>query len=100
MSRLSVAELDQYEAILNRETIDIFNYITEKDPTPPEIDGTIMTELKEYCATSPLGKASPAAYEEGEGEEQSDVGRVLSRLRLYRINTWSGSVSRCERSVH
>ena len=68
VSRLSVAELDQYEAILNRETIDIFNYITEKDPTPPEIDGTIMTELKEYCATSPLGKASPAAYEEAKAK--------------------------------
>ncbi|OQR83814.1 hypothetical protein THRCLA_23121, partial [Thraustotheca clavata] len=55
---LSNEELRQYEDILNRETIDIFNFISGKDTVPPEIDTPMMKRLQDYCKTSPLGKAS------------------------------------------
>ncbi|KDO24781.1 hypothetical protein SPRG_20818 [Saprolegnia parasitica CBS 223.65] len=55
---LTADELRQYEDILNRETIDIFNFISGKDAVPPEIDTPMMKRLQAYCKTSPLGKAS------------------------------------------
>lgn len=60
---LTVEELDQYETILNRETMDIFNYITGKEAPPPEIDNAIMVQLKKWTVSSPLGVASPVDYE-------------------------------------
>lgn len=35
MNRLTHDELEQYEALLNSETVDIFAWITEKSPVPP-----------------------------------------------------------------
>ena len=35
MNRLNHDELEQYEALLNSETVDIFAWITEKSPIPP-----------------------------------------------------------------
>jgi len=55
---LSTEELQQYEDILNEETIDIFNYISGKSPVPERLDTPMMKRLQEYCLTSPLGKAS------------------------------------------
>jgi len=52
---LSAAELDEYEEILNCETIDIYNFITGKDPVPDRVDTPTMKRLQDYCATSPLG---------------------------------------------
>ena len=37
--KLSSEELDQYEALLNQETIDIFNYVTGKENAPQVIVG-------------------------------------------------------------
>ena len=61
---LNADELDQYEAILNQETIDIFNYISGKDPVPENLKTPIMTVLQEYCLSSPLGHASPTGFEQ------------------------------------
>lgn len=48
-------EMDEYEAILNCETIDIFNFITGKDPVPPSLDTPMMMRLQQFCRDSPLG---------------------------------------------
>lgn len=61
---LSTDELQQYEDILNQETIDIFNWISNKDPIPEHLQTPIMKQLHAYCASAPLGKASPKGFEE------------------------------------
>jgi len=53
---LTVAEMDEYEAILNCETIDIFNFVTAKDVVPPSLDTPMMARLQQYCRDSPLGR--------------------------------------------
>ena len=58
---LSKDECDAYEHILNCETIDIFNFITGKDPVPPRLDTPVMKRLQDYCASAPLG-TDPDAY--------------------------------------
>ena len=58
---LTSAECDEYEDILNCETIDIFNFITGKDPVPPRLDTPVMKRLQDYCASAPLG-TDPEAY--------------------------------------
>ncbi|TYZ60170.1 hypothetical protein PybrP1_012079 [[Pythium] brassicae (nom. inval.)] len=60
---LSAEELQQYEDILNQETIDIFNYISSKDAIPAQLDTPIMKRLQEYSFGSPLGKASVEGFE-------------------------------------
>ncbi|KAH8092967.1 hypothetical protein JL720_5137 [Aureococcus anophagefferens] len=52
---LTSAECDEYEDILNCETIDIFNFITGKDPVPPRLDTAMMKRLQDYCDSTPLG---------------------------------------------
>ena len=52
---LSAAECDEYEDILNCETIDIYNFIAGKDPVPDRVNTPTMKRLQAYCATSPLG---------------------------------------------
>ena len=41
--------------------IDIFNFITGKDPVPPRLDTPVMKRLQDYCASAPLG-TDPEAY--------------------------------------
>ncbi|KAG7390258.1 hypothetical protein PHYPSEUDO_008396 [Phytophthora pseudosyringae] len=62
--RLASDELQQYEDILNEETIDIFNYISGKSPVPGRLDTPMMKRLQAYCLTSPLGKASVHGFAE------------------------------------
>ena len=47
-----MAECDAYEEILNCETIDIFNFITGKDPIPPRLDTDVLSGVQE----SPIGR--------------------------------------------
>jgi succinate dehydrogenase assembly factor 2 len=61
---LSEAEMDQYEAILNMETIDIFNVINGRQDAPPDADNPILARLREYANNSPFGKASAQTYEQ------------------------------------
>lgn len=50
---LSHAQLDEYETILNEETIDIFNYITGKDALPDRLkDLSLMKDLQAYALKS------------------------------------------------
>uniref|UniRef100_A0AAV1UK48 Succinate dehydrogenase assembly factor 2, mitochondrial n=1 Tax=Peronospora matthiolae TaxID=2874970 RepID=A0AAV1UK48_9STRA len=61
--QLSSEELREYEDILNEETIDIFNYISGKDPhVPARVDTPMMKRLQTYCLSSPLGKASVEGF--------------------------------------
>ena len=60
---LTTEELDEYEAILNQETIDIFNFVTGKDEAPEEIQGAVLDRLQEWAQSAPLG-SSPGDYAE------------------------------------
>lgn len=59
---LSSKDCDDYEQIVNCETIDIFNFINGKDEIPPRLDTPVMRRLKDYCASAPLG-TDPEGYE-------------------------------------
>ena len=61
VASLSKEDCDAYEHILNCETIDIFNFITGKDPVPPRLDTPVMKRLQDYCASAPLG-TDPEGY--------------------------------------
>ncbi|RLN82596.1 hypothetical protein BBJ28_00003776 [Nothophytophthora sp. Chile5] len=60
--QLTAEELQQYEDILNEETIDIFNYISGKSVIPERLDTPMMQRLQDYCLSSPLGKASTEGF--------------------------------------
>ncbi|RLN92945.1 hypothetical protein BBJ28_00003340 [Nothophytophthora sp. Chile5] len=60
--QLTAEELQQYEDILNEETIDIFNYISGKSVVPERLDTPMMQRLQDYCLSSPLGKASTEGF--------------------------------------
>ena len=45
------AALHAYERILNRETIDVFNYITGKEEVPLELRGAVMDSIKGFVAS-------------------------------------------------
>jgi succinate dehydrogenase flavin-adding protein (antitoxin of CptAB toxin-antitoxin module) len=50
---LTAQQLDEYETILNEETIDIFNYITGKDELPPRLQNlALMKDLQAYALKS------------------------------------------------
>ena len=57
---LSEADLRAYEAILGRETLDIYNIITGTGgaPPPPELAGPVLDSIRAFVRASPLGKAS------------------------------------------
>ena len=56
------AELREYERLLNRETLDVYNMVTGKEDAPPELRGAVLERVKAFVASSPLGRADPAAY--------------------------------------
>ncbi|KAM7453281.1 hypothetical protein BLSTO_05975 [Blastocystis sp. subtype 1] len=62
VNRLTHDELEQYEALLNSETVDIFAWITEKSPVPPEMDLPIVREIQRWVKSKPFGVASPEEY--------------------------------------
>ena len=56
---LSEEEMDEYEDILNQETIDIFNLVNKKiDPIPSHLDTKIMKRLQDYAYGKPFGSSS------------------------------------------
>ena len=56
---LTEEEMNQYEDLLNQETIDIFNLINKKiDPLPPHLDTKIMKRLQDYAYGKPFGSSS------------------------------------------
>lgn len=59
LSGMPLDQLKEYERILNRETIDIYNYVTAKEEPPADLRGAVMDSLQKHVASSPLGKANP-----------------------------------------
>uniref|UniRef100_A0A7S1ZCM3 Uncharacterized protein n=1 Tax=Trieres chinensis TaxID=1514140 RepID=A0A7S1ZCM3_TRICV len=66
VQRLNSDELDQYEAFVNLETIDIYNVITLRTGVPENMkrDGGkgVVEQIQEWARNSPLGKANPEVY--------------------------------------
>ena len=62
VSKLSPDELDQYERILNLETVDLFNLVAGLLEPPEELRGPVLDKLLAYAKSSPLGQADPAKY--------------------------------------
>ena len=59
--KLSSADLDDYELVLKEETIDIFNYVSGKNPVPLHLkDLRVMKDLQTYALKRNM--ASPEDY--------------------------------------
>jgi len=65
---LSVEECKEFEAILNCETLDIYNMITQQMDIPKVLQTPMMGRLQEYATTSPAGVASPTMYAKLKGK--------------------------------
>jgi succinate dehydrogenase assembly factor 2 len=67
VTALSPTELDDFEAFVNMDTIDIYNIVTLRMDVPLELqteDKTgIVERIQEWARGHPLGKADPAMYE-------------------------------------
>lgn len=66
LGRLNEKELDEFEAFVNLETIDIYNIVTlraKEVPVELEENG-IVHQIQAWARESPLGKADPGKYEE------------------------------------
>eukprot|EP00977_Amphora_coffeiformis_P016269 scaffold4976_cov161-Amphora_coffeaeformis.AAC.15 len=65
---LNEEELDQYEAFVNLETIDIYNCITLRLDVPEDMktpDGNgVVERIQAWARSSPLGQADPEKYKE------------------------------------
>jgi len=63
---LTLDELDQYEAFVNMETIDIYNVITLRSDVPEKMkreggDG-VVERIQDWARACPLGRANPETY--------------------------------------
>jgi succinate dehydrogenase assembly factor 2 len=54
--------LQEYEKILNRETLDVFNYITGKQPVPSDLDTETMRGIKKWVAEGGQRFVGPEGY--------------------------------------
>ena len=59
---LPLSSLPEYEKILNRETLDVFNYITGKQAVPPELDNETMRNIKKWVAEGGQRFIGPEGY--------------------------------------
>ena len=58
---LTIAEMDEYDKLLEEETIDIYNYVSGKDPLPPHLVGlSVIKKIQEYAFASKIN--SPIEY--------------------------------------
>jgi len=67
--RLSSSELDEFEAFVNLETIDIYNVLTLRVDVPEDMKSTngemtLVEKIQNWAKESPLGKASREKYVE------------------------------------
>lgn len=60
---LSNQQLDEYNLLLEEETIDIFNYVSGKDPLPPHLENlSIIPIIQKYAFSAQIN--SPLRYAE------------------------------------
>jgi antitoxin CptB len=45
---LTLEQLEAFERLMEAPDHDLYNWIIERDPTPPEMDGEIMRMLKAF----------------------------------------------------
>lgn len=45
---MTLAELDAFEAILEQPDQDLYGWILEREPTPPEFDNAVMSRIKAF----------------------------------------------------
>ena len=69
VSSLSVSQLDEFEAFVNLETIDIYNVLTLRVDVPEDMKSTngemtLVEKIQNWAKESPLGKASREKYVE------------------------------------
>ncbi len=64
IASLTSSQLREYESILNRETLDLFNMVTGRMEVPKELKGPVMDMLQTFVASAPLGRADPKTYEQ------------------------------------
>jgi len=66
VSKLSMSELDEYEAFVNMETIDIYNIVTLRLDIPEELKtesgNGVVEGIQAWARAHPLGKADPETY--------------------------------------
>ena len=48
VSTFTEAELDGFEALLEQPDQDLYGWILEREPTPTEFDGPLMSKLKAF----------------------------------------------------
>jgi succinate dehydrogenase assembly factor 2 len=69
---LAINELDEYEAFVNLETIDIYNVITLRLDVPEDMKTTsgdgVVERIAEWARSSPLGRADPEKYKSVKAE--------------------------------
>ena len=61
---LSLQELNDFEAFVNLETIDIYNVLTLRTDVPDDMRGGVVEKIQEWAKHSPLGKADRERYGE------------------------------------
>ncbi|MGA9658475.1 MAG: succinate dehydrogenase assembly factor 2 [Asticcacaulis sp.] len=52
LAGMSVEELDIFEILLEVPDQDLYGWIIERDPTPPEFQSIIMNKLNQYYKTA------------------------------------------------
>ena len=65
VGNLTPKELDEFEAFVNMETIDIYNVIMLRRDVPEEMKVwcDMVTRIQDWARKSPLGNAKPETYE-------------------------------------
>jgi len=65
---LSAKELDEFEAFVNAETIDIYNIVTLRLDVPEEwktpTGNGIVERIQQWAKSNPLGRADPEKYKQ------------------------------------
>jgi antitoxin CptB len=52
LAAFSATELDRYEALLDNDDGDLFDWITGRAPPPPECDDDILRRLRDFRYTA------------------------------------------------
>ncbi len=59
--KLSAKELDEYDIVLREETIDVYNYVSGKDPLPDRLkDLKVIKDLQAYALANKV--VDPESY--------------------------------------
>ncbi|GMH68262.1 hypothetical protein TrRE_jg7539 [Triparma retinervis] len=66
--KLDDKALDEFEELVNTDTIEIYNLLTLRTPIPEELDNETVRSIVEWCEGQPLGKASVEGYREAKKE--------------------------------